>query len=261
MHYKGSNVTLRIIALNVIVGLIIFLLSSFTPSTSSMLLPWLTLSSNIEITILKPWTLLTYTTIHAGVVHLIFNMLLLHYIGNLYLFYFKEKSMITTYIIGGILGGIFFLIGTTLLNQHNILIGSSSAVIAILFYLVSFKPQMQLNLVLLGKVRLWHIAVFIGILEIIQLGGVNIGGHLAHFGGALSGFLGYHINSKQWHFLKTNKSTLKAIKKTFINNPEIEQQQKEHIDYLLKKISQSGYDSLTIDEKKYLFTGSKKIRK
>ena len=239
---------------------------------------WLALYSNFDDFIFSPWTLFSYMFLHAGFLHLLFNMMVLHFSGRLFETYFTQKQLFGLYILGGVFSGIAFLVAFLVLGKTSVLVGASGAIMALLIATATYAPFMQIRLMLIGVVKLWQVAFVIVLLDLIQLPLENSGGHLAHLAGALFGFLYIKmlnsgtdvsklISSIQDFFeniLKPKKKT--PFKKVHKNKPnpsatsftkkEKTMDQKK-IDDILDRISQSGYDSLTKEEKEFLFKAGK----
>ena len=51
----------------------------------------------------QPWSLFTYMFMHAGILHILFNMLWLYWFGSLFLYFFSAKHLRGLYVLGGIL--------------------------------------------------------------------------------------------------------------------------------------------------------------
>jgi len=146
------------------------------------------------------------------------------------------------------------------------MIGASAGVMAVFIFLSSYNPDLKIRLFFID-VRIIYIAIFLIILDVIQIPSGNSGGHLAHLGGA---FIGYFYNNKiakgedfaDWiikfyNFLFLKRKNNKSYKKSFRKKYQKSSNQKE-IDSILDKISKSGYDSLTKNEKDTLFKAGKK---
>lgn len=239
---------------------------------------WLVLSSDISIFKKNPWTVVTYMFLHAGFLHLLFNMIVLHFAGRLFSTFFTERQLFAVYILGGIFSGLAYVVIYSLIGNSSVLVGASGAAMAVLIATAVYAPYMEIRLALIGKVKLWHIAMVILIIDLIQLPLENTGGHLAHLAGAFFGFLyvkllqnGSDLSkpiSKLQDFLENlgkpkNKTPFKHVHK---NNTQFSQQSRptqtkdinqQKIDEILDKISQSGYDSLTKAEKEFLFKTGK----
>ena len=273
--YQGGGLIQRLIFWIIGVFVIMMLLKVVSLSAYDFLLNWLSLSSNHLSVLYKPWTLVTYSFLHAGVIHLLLNVIMLYFVGQLFTTFFSQRQFLACYLSGAILGGIFYLVGSIFLNVGPILVGASAGVLATLVAIVTYSPYMQVRVLLFGQVKIWYIAAFIIILDIIQLSGSNIGGHLAHLGGAFMGFLyiklylyqkdfSVYLNKINGVFAKKQKPTFSKVyrnnKKTSAStfSTKSASDTQKQIDAILDKISKSGYDSLTKQEKDFLFTAGKK---
>ena len=270
-EFKNSNYLNKLIYLNVFVFLILNISSVFfslflidIKSFSENLM----LSSNTSEITKHPWTLLTYMFSHENFLHLLFNMIWLHFGGKLFLQYLNQKQLLNIYILGGLSGGILFIIAFNYLpalilyNKNAMALGASASVLAIVFALATYMPNYKINIPLIGFIKLKYIALFFIILDLLSIPKGNAGGHIAHLGGA---FFGY-IYIKQINQKKNNKDN--SLIKFFINifRPVKKMNRKQknktdnqrNIDLVLEKISKSGYNSLNKDEKELLFNSSKK---
>jgi len=273
MEFRTANSLNKIIYINVFVFLILNIFSVFFSLfmidiyniKEELMLP-----SDINKLINKPWSLVTYMFVHDNFIHLLFNMIWLHFSGKLFLQYLNQKQLINIYILGGISGGILFIMAFnylpafTLYSENAKAIGASASVLAVVFAITTYTPNYSIQIPLIGYVKLKHIALFYIILDFLSIPKGNAGGHIAHLGGALFGYL-YIINLRKSPKSKAKSNTLikyliniftpiksrKNIKKNKTNS------QKE-IDLVLEKISKSGYNSLNKEEKDLLFKSSKK---
>ncbi|CAM3849184.1 rhomboid family intramembrane serine protease [Flavobacterium cucumis] len=238
---------------------------------------WIALSSDLGTFIKTPWTLITFNFFHYGFFHLIFNLLVLHFSGRLFSTYFTDKQLLGVYVLGGVFSGITFVLSYIIVGRAGLLVGASGAIMAILLSATTYAPFMLLRIPLFGIVKLWHVTFVILLLDLIQLPLDNTGGHIAHLGGALFGFLyikllqsgtdlskaismilDFFVNvskpKKKTPFKKVHRNTAKKAVNSFQDNKDLTQKQ---IDDILDKISKSGYDSLTKEEKEFLFKAGK----
>lgn len=283
LQYRTGNVVLKLIFWNLGISLLFLVVYYLFPSLYRLVFPWFGLSSDGLTVLTRPWTLLSYAFVHAGFVHLLFNVLVLHFVGNLFLTYFTQKQLLTVYLLGGVFGGVLFLVCGQFIAVGHVLVGASAAVIAPLIALAFYAPYMQVRLLLIGYVKIWQIALVLVILDVIQLSTSNTGGHLAHLGGALFGLLyikslqkGYDLAKPIDRFIQFfihlfDKKEKVPFKKVYVNKQKQKRSNKttaahtmfsanEHqkkIDEILDKISKSGYDSLTKEEKDFLFNAGK----
>ncbi|WP_395048229.1 rhomboid family intramembrane serine protease [Flavobacterium sp.] len=245
---------------------------------------YVALSNHFSDLVLQPWTIISYSFFHSGFLHLLFNMIMLHFSGRLFVTFFTQKQLFGLYVLGGIFAGIVYLVCYTFLpslsNQNTLLVGASASIMAILFATMTYQPFMEIRLVLLGSVKLWYIAILYLVVDLIQLPLENTGGHLSHLGGALFGFVYIKLLQNgtdltrgfntiiDWFANLFSPKKATPFKKVY-RNPKsanatktaskiiTKDKTQQQIDEILDKISKSGYDSLTADEKEFLFKAGK----
>lgn len=237
---------------------------------------WFSLSSNPEYLIWKPWSLFTYAFLHGGVLHLFFNMLMLVFAGRLFLTFFTQKQFFGLYMLSAIFAGLLYILSYNLLpvftGRISYMVGASASIMAVLFGAAVYAPLYQVRLLLIGNVKLWHIAGAFLALDLIYVSAENSGGHIAHIGGALFGYLYIVMLKNGTDLSKGVSATIDFFANLFKprksvpfkkvhKNPQPQQRQagkpkdltQKQIDDILDKISKSGYDSLTKEEKDFLF--------
>ncbi|MCF6350314.1 MAG: rhomboid family intramembrane serine protease [Flavobacteriaceae bacterium] len=224
----------------------------------------LAVSSNFLI---KSYTLITYSFLHGGFIHLIFNLIMLYYIGNLFLDYFDKKKLLIYFFLGSIFGGLFFILSYNYFkvfeNENAYLVGASASITAIMVGLAAYIPNYEMNFRFIGFVKLWILTVVWVFLSFILIPNGNAGGQIAHLGGAFIGFVLtkyiFNENKSKFTFNKVKQTNLKTVYKTtnFYSNYQKEKIKQRKIDRLLDKISKSGYEVLSDDEKSFLDSVSK----
>ena len=274
-QYKIGGIANKMIYWNV--GLFLFSIIFFYQfKLGSFSYPnWLAISSDPSTLVTKPWTLLTYAFFHYGFFHLFFNMMVLNFSSRLFLTFFTQKQYLGLYILSAIFAGLCFVISFYFLKQSSTMVGASAAIMAILVATTTYQPLMELRLLLIGYVKLWHVTAVILLLDLLQIQLDNTGGHIAHLSGAFFGFIYIKLLqngtdlSKIVDKITTIFDRKKAIpfKKVHVNprKPAVKKESKivvkdktqQQIDEILDKISQSGYDSLTSEEKEFLFQSGK----
>lgn len=278
-QYKSGGIEIQLIFWNIGLAVIYFLINAFSQQAIAQVNYWLLLSSSPSDLIFKPWTLLTYAFFHGGIMHLIFNLLVLNFAARLFLTFFTQKQFLGLYLLAAIFSGLIFVLTYFLFAGAGILIGASGAIMAVMIASATYAPFYQLRLLLIGNVKLWHIAAVFLILDLIQLPTNNMGGHIAHLGGAFFGFIFIKLlqNGTDLSLIITNVINFFAnifkpkkgtpFKKVHRNPTQpkeknvskivVKDKTQQQIDEILDKISQSGYDSLTKDEKEFLFRAGK----
>ena len=209
--------------------------------------------------------------------------MVLYFGGTIFLNYLNGKKLVVVYLLGGLAGGLLYILTFNLLPVFNrmaevsIALGASASVMAILVAAATYVPNYMVRLMFLGNVKFKHIAIGYVVLDLVSIPQGNAGGHIAHIGGALFGFFyiqqlkkGRDFTLGFSRFLDYLKALFQPRKKMKVvykkqgktktdqvyNNQKIANQKK--VDAILDKISKSGYDSLTTEEKAILFDASKK---
>jgi membrane associated rhomboid family serine protease len=276
-RYQFLNAAERLIVLNVLCFVVPFLLNTllFLFQASHLnFLNWLHLSADLSIWITRPWTLVSYSFLHAGFFHLFWNMLLLYYAGMFFLNLFKPTTFYNVYFLGVLSGGIVFLLSYALFpvfkGMYPPLVGASAGVMAVFIFISTYTPDQEIRL-LFFNVKLKYLAIAFVLLDLIQIPYGNAGGHLAHIGGAALGFAyakqlqeGRDIGApfakvlqriKKWFQPASNLKTVyrSQSKSTSSSSVKRTSSEQQRIDDILDKISASGYDSLSKEEKDILF--------
>ncbi len=246
-------------------------------------LSYVSLSSNPNDLLLKPWSIFTYAFCHSSILHILFNLIMLNFAGRLFLIFFNQKQLLSLYFVGSLFAGFVFLLSymffPALANVNTALVGASASVMAILFATVTYSPLMNIRLLLFGNVKLWHIALILIVIDLFQLPMENTGGHLAHMGGAFFGYIYIRLlkngtDISNWFTLiidafssifgsrkpkpfKKVHRTYKAPAEKRVSKIVTKDKVQQQIDEILDKISQSGYDSLSSEEKEFLFKAGK----
>lgn len=225
----------------------------------------LMLPSSTEEVIKKPWSLISYMFIHDNFIHLLFNLIWLHFGGKLFLQYLNQKQLLYTYVLGGLFGGILFIIAFNNLpalipySENAKALGASASVLAIFFAIATYIPNFQVSIPFIGLIKLKHIALIYIILDFLNIPNGNAGGHIAHLGGAIFGF--FYVKQFTQKSAKNKQNQFLSYLKNIFNFQKSKNKKSykmKEIDLILEKISKSGYNSLTKIEKELLFKSSKK---
>ena len=279
LQYKLGGIVFRLIFWNVICFLVSLVFFYQFKSGVFDFPNWIALSSEPSVFITKPWTLLTYAFFHDGFGHLFFNMLVLNFASTLFLTFFTPKQYLGLYVLGALFAGIAFILGYYVLNFSSGIVGASAAIMAILVAVTTYRPLMEVRLLIIGNVKLWHITAVILILDLMQFRLGNTGGHISHLSGAFFGFIfikllqnGIDLSKIVSRFLdffanlfkKSPSTPFKKVHKNYNRPVEkstsrivTKDKTQQQIDEILDKISQSGYDCLTKEEKEFLFKAGK----
>ena len=246
---------------------------------------WLELPTWLPQFIKQPWSLVTYMFLHAGILHLLFNMLWLYSFGQLFLMFFSARHFRGLYFLGGFCGGVLYMLAYNVFPYFSsylygsYLLGASASVIAIVIATAIREPEFRVSLLFFGQVRLKYLALIMIITDLLFVTSNNAGGHIAHLGGALAGWwfaagLRKGTDVTKWinqaiDWLLGGWKVKRAPKKPKMkvhyggraNDYEYnarKKEQDEEVDRILDKLKKSGYGSLTTEEKKRLFDASKR---
>ena len=249
------------------------------------LLQWVELPSDLWMLLRRPWTVVTYMFVHYGLLHILFNMLWLYWLGRIFMEFFTSKQLTALYLLGGLGGALFFLLAYNLLpyfsGRQAFLMGASASVIAIVVATAVYRPDYKIGLLFLGEVSIKWVAIVTVAISLIGIEESNAGGNIAHIGGAVVGawfalrikmgrditrplnnaidaFVGL-FNGRSWKW-----PTFKRPVRKVANN-EMRQSARQHdtvseeeLDRILGKIKAAGYDALSDEEKDKLFKASRR---
>lgn len=242
----------------------------------------LSIPASIPALLLRPWSIITHMFIHDGFLHILVNMMWLHFGGSIFLRYLDSKRLLSTFLLGGLSGALVFVLTMNVIPifqvqlEGSTALGASAAVLAIMVAAATTAPNHVVHLVLIGPVKLKYIALLSVVLDVLLIPQGNAGGHFGHLGGAAFGFLfatqlklGRDLSIDflgpfAWMkngFPKRNRK-IKVVHSRAKNDEQFNVEKKsrqEQMDAILDKIKRSGYDSLSKTEKEILFRASKEI--
>lgn len=276
---SGSNVN-KLIGINVAVYLVLGLILVFETLTTKSavfhteLYNNLALPASLHALLEKIWTVFTYMFINGrsidlwSIINFVFSMLWFFWIGQIFEEYLGAKKLLSIYLFGGLFGAVFFILGSNVFPAFSeykdvaIAIGAPACIMAVIVGTATLLPDYTIFMMLIGAVRLKWIAIIYVILDVLFLIGPNAGNIMAHLGGALLGYI--YIKQLQrgndWGGAIAKmfkpKSKLKVVANNSAKSVNSRPRQDE-IDNILDKISRSGYESLSKQEKETLFRASK----
>ena len=281
---QGSALT-QLIIINVTVFLILKILGvGFflfrQENLGQLVLGYLALPADPALILRKPWTILTYMFLHYDFFHILFNMLWLYWFGRIFLEHLNAKKLLSVYLLGGLAGGVIYVLSYNLFPVFReslpdaVALGASAAILAVVMAIAFYVPRYTIRILFIGPVKLRYIALITILIDILSIRSANAGGHLAHLGGALFGFLcavqlhrgrdltrGFsRLMDSLASRLRRRPSTLKVKYRKPAGKTESDREynarkarEQREIDRILDKISQKGYDGLSKEEKETLF--------
>ncbi|MCR5140796.1 MAG: rhomboid family intramembrane serine protease [Bacteroidaceae bacterium] len=195
--FRQGGIVTRVIGINVVLFVLFALaqvvLKLFGVDDS----PWLhflDLPASLPQLALRPWTLITYMFMHASVWHLVFNMLWLYWFGQIALYFFSARHLRGLYVVGGLMGGVLYVVAYNVFPlfapqlSSSLLVGASASILAIVVATAVKEPNYPLRLMLIGSISMKWLAVITVLIDMLLIASTNAGGHIAHLGGALAGW-------------------------------------------------------------------------
>lgn len=205
----------------------------------------------------RPWTLVTYMFLHAGIGHLFFNMLALYFFGPRLELEVGSRHFLWLYFVSGIVGGLLSFVFT----PYTQIVGASGAVFGVLLGFARYWPRERIYIwgVLPIEAR-WLVVIMTGL---ALFGGFGIGmsgiAHFAHLGGFLGGYLYMKFMERETGAKKLweDASARMSSKKDLVRWSRIERERMHEVnraeyDRVMEKIKTEGVGSLTPDERAFL---------
>lgn len=273
--FQNGSILTKLIYINLVtfvclrlIGLLFFLFNYNLPIDFYLSLP-----AQISQITHRPWTIITYMFMHNDLFHILFNILWLYWMGNIFLRYFNSIQLIGLYILGGLLGALLYIVSYNIFPvfsgviHSSYLLGASASVLAVMTALASYAPNHPIRLMFIGNVKISHLAIITILIYAIDIGINNPGGNIAHIGGALCGYLFVSLLKKRIDITIWISNLGAFINKRFKRKSKIHisykntdgahhnkaQSNQIEINKVLDKINKSGYNSLSKEEKELLF--------
>jgi membrane associated rhomboid family serine protease len=283
-NFAIGNMVTKLIYIQVFIFILFALIKAFTPTGSlfySNIVSFLGIPASLSAFIFKPWTLFTYFFINLGFWDTIFSVLVLYIFGRIVGDLLGDRRVLPLYIMGGIFGGLLFLLFTQFFPSVSVLTGSAASAMCLALVAAMVAPDYNIRLLLLGDVKIKYIVgVFILLIFLGMANKYHAEAYIARLGGVMFGmFYIYKLRNgvdladyfnkfgaifNQHHTEKKVRKNPK-MKVAFKNNEPLKNvksqrdiSNQENIDAILDKINKSGYDSLNDEEKEFLFLASKK---
>ncbi|HSH44554.1 MAG TPA: rhomboid family intramembrane serine protease [Longimicrobiales bacterium] len=235
-----------------------------------------------SMTLVRPWGVVTYMFVHGGFFHLFFNMLILFFFGPPLEGMWGSREFLKFYIISG-LGGAAL---SYLFAYDAAVVGASAAIYGVMLAFALNWPDMPIHIWGILPVKAKWLVAFLAVVAILSSAGETLGtapasgtAHFAHLGGFAAAFLYLRFNDQ----LTDRVSRLrKFVSKRRLNvakgqtgdrgsaraadprrrprSRRDEDRVLDEVDRVLDKISESGLQSLTDEEKSLLDEVSRKYR-
>lgn len=276
------------LSVNLLLLIFFFIYQQDAENQLNKVLTWFEAGSTLRHNLTRPWTIITYMFLHKGFWHFLWNMLILYWFGRILQELSGNQRILPVYVLGGIAGFVAYVIAAQFFPSFisPYMLGASAGVAAVIMASAVLAPEYRMNLILIGPVPLKYLAAFFILMFLFSIPRGNTGGHFAHLGGVLMGWFFVHqLRNGNDMSVKFN-SIVDGIKdylawvggifqskkgpRVAYKNPKANKfskgghkrddesvVQQEKVDEILEKIKRSGYESLTEEEKDFLFKASK----
>jgi len=234
----------------------------------------------------QPWTVFTYLFLHAGVLHLAFNMLALFVFGPPVEERMGGSAFVVYYIICGF-GGAALSFLMSRVFQVSPMVGASGAIYGVMLAFAWAWPDEGIVVFPFPEPipAKWLVTFLVGLSLLLAIPGwigVRDGiAHLAHLGGIAAGLV--YLKSADWRLARAERQLRRGAEPGVLVHPAAARSargsdpvaaKRRHapdrpaaapapqaeIDRVLDKISASGMASLTPAERKFLTEMSRKMR-
>ena len=216
-------------------------------------------------------------------------------------FFPNDKKIVPLYVYGSLAGAFLVLLlhlAFPHMIPASYMLGASAGVTALGFACATISPDYTLRLFLFGNVKLKYLLLVFLLMDLVGIASMNnTGGHFAHIGGGMMGWFLVSQLSRGNDFMKPFENLMDRVNNLFSDkkkkprvvhrSPKAKQfatrtrtrahgnaapaeanagtstvvDKQSRIDSILDKISESGYESLSKEEKEFLFKISKDDKK
>lgn len=240
---------MRLLAANVLV----FVLQQYFGSVANALVfvPALVL--------VRPWTLVSYMFLHAGLSHILFNMLGLFFFGPRLEARLGSRAFLGLYFISGIAGAL----ATFAFSFSTPIIGASAGVFGVMLAFAMFWPRERIYIWGVLPIEARWMVVGMTVLALVGSRSSASGiAHFAHLGGFAGGWL--FLKVREWRSparrfqAKVHPAAVRPVGEDALRRwsqiplENVHEVNREEIHRLLAKAQANGVRSLTVTERETL---------
>lgn len=213
-----KNFALRNVAISLIfVNIALFLVQmSFNGFTEAFLL-------NSSEILSRPYTLFTSMFLHASTNHLLFNMLVLFFMGPFLESRIGSKRFLIIYLVSGLVAAF------SALFFYERALGASGAIMGIVAALIILMPNLKVLLFFVIPMPLWMLGILYVGVDVFGLFYPTNVANVAHLAGLATGFLfGYDIKRR----IKRTQVIINKVRKKDKNDINLDD---DEVDYMIGK--------------------------
>ncbi len=258
-HSLGGAVRVLLIV-NIVVFIVNGLVDMALPAAVPGQITWFgeTFGLSRQTVLPKIWQVVTYMFLHGSFMHLLFNMLILYFMGSEVERELGTRNFLIVYFVSGVLGGLGWLV---LAEPHQVCIGASGAIFGLMGAFVALFPNRYITVLLFFilpiTMRAW---VLVSILATLDFLGMTLGfgrsgiAHAAHLGGLVAGYAFAYTAFRQGfprirmvRDVPENRAGLRVL-----HRDDASPVSAAEVDRILDKIANQGMQSLTRQERAVL---------
>jgi membrane associated rhomboid family serine protease len=209
-----------------------------------------------RLVLIRPWTIVTYMFLHAGVSHILFNMLALYFFGSRVESRLGSGRFLWLYLISGISGAAL----SFMFSFNSAIYGASAAVFGVSLAFAMFWPREQIFIWGIFPVEARVLVIISTIITLWSIGS-GFGGGVAHFA-HLGGYVGAYVYLKLVDPARTvAKFRAKTVAPTSsdkianwkrVDPQKVHEVNRDELNRILDKINEKGLSSLSPQEKLFL---------
>ncbi len=251
MNFSFHSYVNRLVILLAIVFFVFQFFILYSDTTADIAVGWVGLPSSIGDWSRQPWSILTHFLIHLNLGHFLLNVTILYTLGH----WMEEHKggfyFVKVFLLGVLAGVICYAISSEWNGTNDrFLVGSSAGAMSVMGALLALQPSRKVNFFGVFIISIGWLVVFVVLIDLIGIRqGWNIGGHLAHWGGLLVGFLLGKWGGEKKRRGSTYQHSRPKTDDQF-NEEKLDKERK--LNAILDKINRSGFDSLSKSEKDFL---------
>ena len=250
-----------LIGINTIIFLFTYFFDIFMPGVGGFIVGLFGLTPGLAVFKFYLWQLVTYLFLHAGIIHILFNMLFLWMFGGPLENIWGTRKFLFYYFVTGIGAGICYIIFAFTTGLGGTTIGASGAIFGLLLAFGYLFPDSIILMFFIFPMKMKYAVIIFAAIEFLMSFHISGVAHIAHLGGMIfgliylrnqpyfDGFLTYYERTKE-------KRVVKVMKK---KKEDFDRTQRE-ADKILEKISIHGMDKITPKEKEILDRASKLLK-
>jgi membrane associated rhomboid family serine protease len=222
------------------------------------------------------WRLVTVAFCHDrfSLFHILFNMLFLYWCGTEIEALYGSRETVLFYLAGAVAASLTHLCLDLATGTHGSAVGASGAVMAVLMLCALHYPTKIINLFMILPIQLRWLVVIYAVWDLhpllLKLAGDDPRtgiGHAAHLGGLAFGYLYYRF---QWRLDRFTVRVPTIVRRPAAPRPRLRiapgtasepDVSGDRVDQILAKISRTGQESLTAEERTILQAESERIRR